>query len=89
MGLPLVVKAHEYKFRLELSEAGRRGGAAGNEKHINVLSVRLKFKLGSECSFWGFNLDSISSHLAQIKMKGVIFFYSIYILRVGPTSTTA
>ena len=31
MGLPLVVKAHEYKFQIEFSEA-RRWGAAGYEK---------------------------------------------------------
>lgn len=46
MGLPLVVKAHEYKFLIELSEARRRG-AAGYEKHINAASVRLELKLCS------------------------------------------
>lgn len=52
MGLPLVVKAHEYKFQIELSETGRRG-AAGNEKHTNVLSVRLKLKLRSTNVLFG------------------------------------
>lgn len=47
MGLPLVVKAHEYKFQIELSETRWRGAAAGNEKHIKVLSVRLKLKVCS------------------------------------------
>lgn len=50
MGLPLVVKAYEYKFEIELSEA-KRWGAVGYEKHINVPSVRLKLKLYS-ADFW-------------------------------------
>lgn len=44
MGLPLVVKSHEYKFRKEHPET-QRGVAKGNEKHIKVLSVGVKLTL--------------------------------------------
>lgn len=46
MGLPLVVKSHEYKFQKELPETRRRL-AEGNEKHIKVLSVKMKVMLSS------------------------------------------
>lgn len=58
MGLLLVVKAHEYKFLIELSEA-RRWGAAGYEKHINVLSGRLKLKVRSTILFFVGGMEGI------------------------------
>lgn len=44
MGLPLVVKSHEYKFWKDHPET-QRGVAKGNEKHIKVLSVGAKLTL--------------------------------------------
>lgn len=65
MGLPLVVKSHEYKFQKELSETRSRL-AMGNEKHIKVLSVRVELTLTStNVLFWRINLDLMSSHLVQ------------------------
>lgn len=62
MGLPLVVKSHEYKFQKELSET-RRWVAERNEKHIKVLSVRAKLTLSSANVLFGdwFNVFSFGS----------------------------
>lgn len=44
MGLPLVVKSHEYKFGKDHPET-QRGVAKRNEKHIKVLRVGVKLTL--------------------------------------------
>lgn len=69
MGLPLVVKSHEYKFQKELSETRSRL-AIGNEKHIKVLRVSVELALTStNVLFWRINLDLMSSPLAQTVLE--------------------